>query len=114
MPFRHRACVADGVEIAEAALPSSKVVGDACRRAWGCDDARCLGEDPLPGLGVVVDALLVELVGVLADGEVEGALQPRELHVGLHLRPVRRLRDGRHIACFEDCSASRWPWQWFC
>lgn len=55
------------------------------------DDALRLGEDAQPRLGIVVDTFLVERVGILADREIEGALDAGEMHVGLHLRPVQRL-----------------------
>jgi len=38
-----------------------------------------------------MQALLIELVGVLVDREVKGAIQPRQMHVALHLRPMLRL-----------------------
>lgn len=83
----HRlALVADRVMVAESALPPSPIFADAGQQPGGADHALGLGQDAKPRLGIVADALLVELVRILADCEIEGPIEAAQRHVGLHLR----------------------------
>ena len=94
MPLRHRALMTGGVMLAKATLPPCGIITDA--RGWSVrgDDTLRLGHDAQGGLGVVMQAFLIELIGVLVDREVKGAIQPRKVHLALHLRPMLRLGFG--------------------
>jgi hypothetical protein len=85
--------VADCVVVAELALVPARVVADACRRPGGADDALRLLAVQVERFFVELDALEIDLVGVLADAEVRGAVHVRPAHVHVHLVPVLRLGD---------------------
>ncbi len=74
--------------IAEAALPPRGIIGNARRRLGAGDDPFGLGDKARSRLHVARDALGIQLVRVLVDREVEGAVEAREVHVGLHLCSV--------------------------
>ena len=76
--------------VAQPALVPGRIVADALWRQHGKDHPLGLVQQPLGVSGVVLDALHIELVGVLAHRQVHRPGQTGQVHIGLHLGKVLR------------------------
>ena len=88
---RHAAGMADLFVGAPAAQVEVGVVADLRGRGLGEDDAFSAGLDLGKLSWVELDALAIELVVVLVDDNVHGAIESSPAHVHLHLSVVLRL-----------------------
>ena len=79
--------------VTHAALVPARVIADACQGEHGKDDALGLVEQFLREGGVELNALDMQIVGILVHRQVHRAGDAGENHVDLHLGEVLRLAD---------------------
>src|SRR5512134_3400893 len=78
------------VVLAQTALPPRRIFRDPCRWARCVDHPFRFGDEPMSRRRIGAHPLDMDLIGVLADGDIHGTGDAREMQVDLHLRAMLR------------------------
>ena len=77
--------------LAQTALPPRRIFRDLCWRTRRVDHPFRFGDEPMSRCRIGAHSLDMDLVRILADGDIHGAGDAGQVHVDPHLRPMPRL-----------------------